>query len=152
MSKYIFNNADNYSYFSDLFNKYFSTSPYYKKKTKKKYTIKDELKPSYFAYTKKDDDFKSPIFKKDYTPNATDLSSLWSSFIPKLNSYYYFASNPSCDFYINNTPVKIHGNYIQIGADLIPKNATVDFFNGFSNDSKITVYNVIIEMNNIVIA
>lgn len=151
MSKYIFNNTDNYSYFSDLFKKYFNTSPYYKKETKK-FTLKDEFKPSYFAYTKKDDDFKSPLFKKDYTPNANDLIGLWSEFIPKLNNYYYFASNPSCDFYINNIPVKVHGNYIQIGADLIPKSPTVDFFNSFSKESKTTIYNVIIEINNIVIA
>lgn len=150
MMKYIFNNNKADNYFNDLFKKYFATSPFYGSE-KKKYTLKDEFKPTFFTYIKEEPKRKSPLFSADYTPSSSDLASLWNTFVPKLDTYYHLTKEPSYDFYINDTPVKIHGNYIQVGATLIPKSAGSDFFSAFSNDTKVTVYNVITEVNNIII-
>ena len=54
----------------------------------------------------------------DITPKALNLE--WNKAASRLFDYIYYTENPSYDFKIGDIPVKIHGNYIQVGSRLFP--------------------------------
>ena len=83
---------------------------------------------SIFSWTKKDDDlpieikFESPTPSYKFigiSPEALNLE--WNKAATRLYDYIYYSANPSYDFKIGGVPVKVHGNYIQVGTILIPK-------------------------------
>lgn len=72
----------------------------------------------------------------------------FTSYLKTLSENLYYATHKTYDFRINDIPVKIHGNYIQIGSYIIPKFTTIDYFNRFSKTEKINIFLNIEMINN----
>ena len=70
----------------------------------------------------------------------------------RLFDYIYYTENPSYDFKIGDIPVKIHGNYIQVGSRLIPKFTSSSFFNDLPKKDRIILYNISMNINSLEIA
>lgn len=129
----------NLDYTIDL-SKYFTTTTSSKKSD---YTISilDKIK-SIFPWANKNDN--------KYTMEALSLE--WNKAASRLFDYIYYTENPSYDFKIGNIPVKIHGNYIQVGSRLIPKFTSSSFFNDLPKKDRIILYNISMNINSLEIA
>lgn len=79
------------------------------------------------------------------TPMILNLE--WNKAASYLMEYLYYTNNPTYDFIIDNTPIKIHGNYIQVGADIIPTFTNSTFFDDMKKEDQINIYNIAIEIN-----
>lgn len=86
----------------------------------------------------------------DITPEALNLE--WNKAASRLFDYIYYTENPSYDFKIGDIPVKIHGNYIQVGSRLIPKFTNSSFFNDLPKKDRIILYNISMNINSLEIA
>lgn len=150
-------NNTNLDYTIDL-SKYFTTTTSSKKSD---YTISilDKIK-SIFPWANKNDN-KYTILTLDnapyenytilnITPEALNLE--WNKAASRLFDYIYYTENPSYDFKIGDIPVKIHGNYIQVGSRLIPKFTSSSFFNDIPKKDRIILYNISMNINSLEIA
>lgn len=150
-------NNTNLDYTIDL-SKYFTTTTSSKKND---YTISilDKIK-SIFPWANKNDN-KYTILTLDnapcenytildITPEALNLE--WNKAASRLFDYIYYTENPSYDFKIGDIPVKIHGNYIQVGSRLIPKFTNSSFFNDLPKKDRIILYNISMNINSLEIA
>lgn len=77
------------------------------------------------------------------TPEILNLE--WNKAATILENYFKYINKPTYDFLIGDTPVKMHGNYIQVGTDIIPKHTLSSYFYKMNNADKIKLY--IISMN-----
>ena len=62
-------------------------------------------------------------------------------------NYDYYSNHSSYDFKINGVPVKIHGNYIQVGSQIIPKFTTTKYFNSIPKKDRIMIYSISMSIN-----
>lgn len=120
-------------YTSDILNKIRSIFPWATKENDTSYTITLDNAPIE-SYT-----------LLGVTPEALNLE--WNKAASRLYDYIYYTENPSYDFIIGGIPVKIHGNYIQVGTKIIPKFTTSKFFNNLSKKEQIIIYNISININ-----
>lgn len=87
-----------------------------------------------------------------YKMNAVDdkiLNLEWNKAATYLKDYLYYSARPSYDFLIGDTPVKIHGNYIQVGSLIIPTFTKSSWFKDLDKETKMTIYNISITINSI---
>lgn len=84
------------------------------------------------------------------TPQALNME--WNKAATRLYDYLYYSSHPSYDFKIGNIPVKIHGNYIQIGSKIVPKFTSSSYFKNWSKKDRITIYNISLTINSVELA
>lgn len=148
----------NINYTIDL-SKYFSTSTSNYKKKDYTIDILDKIK-SMFPWTKKENTdtvitidttpYDTSYTLLDITPEALNLE--WNKAISRLYDYVYYTNNPSYDFMINDIPVKIHGNYIQIGSKLYPKYTKSSFFDKLPKSERIVIYNISMSINSLEIS
>ena len=80
------------------------------------------------------------------------LNTEWNKAASRLYDYIYYSEHPSYDFKIGGVPVKIHGNYIQVGSEIIPKFTTSKFFDKMTKKNRIILYNISLSINSIEIA
>lgn len=94
--------------------------------------------------------------KIDYIKlDSKKLNDTWKKAtknLTNLTEYLYYLNNPTYDFLIGDTPVKIFGTFIQIGADIIPFNTTESYFNKLDIETKEKIYLISMEINAIEIA
>lgn len=93
--------------------------------------------------------------KPDYTlldisPLALNLA--WNKAATNLYEILYYTANPTYDFKIGGVPVKVFGNYIQVGSKILPKYTTSSMFKDMTKEEKIIIYNISLEINSISIA
>lgn len=79
------------------------------------------------------------------TPEALNLE--WNKAATLLSNYDYYSNHSSYDFKINGVPVKIHGNYIQVGSQIIPKFTTTKYFNSIPKKDRIMIYSISMSIN-----
>lgn len=130
----------------------------YSKKSNKSYvdSLLDDAYKFFLPWEKKKVDNKIylSLSKIDFTPEYTllnvsssALSLEYNKAISRLIEYLYYLENPTYDFLICDTPVKIHGNYIQVGTHIIPKFTKANYFNNFDKETKINLYNIALTIN-----
>lgn len=145
--------TNNFDYTFDL-TKYFNNS---NKKKDYTSTILEKIR-SIFPWTKNNsDDITITIdsIPTSYTLlNVTSdaLNAEWNKAASRLYDYIYYSEHPSYDFKIGGVPVKIHGNYIQVGSEIIPKFTTSKFFDKMTKKNRIILYNISLSINSIEIA
>lgn len=110
------------------------------KTTETKYIYIPITKHKDIDYIKLDNKKLNNIWKKA-TKNLTNITE-----------YFYYLNNPTYDFLIGDTPVKIFSTFIQIGADIIPINTTESYFNTLKEETKEKIYLISMEINAIEIA
>lgn len=89
-----------------------------------------------------------PNYSYSYiSPEMLNLE--WNKASTKLINTLYGIKEKSYDFYIGDLPVKVFGNYIQIGFDIIPTFTNSNFFTSFDNKKTITLYEVVTTINSI---
>lgn len=138
INKYFKTNTKTYNnidYTSTIINKIKSIFPW--AKTNNNTIIFDSMPIENYTFT-------------SITPEALNIE--WNKAASRLYDYIYYTNNPSYDFKINNIPVKIHGNYIQIGHRLIPKFTESSFFTKIPKKERIILYNISLNINSIEIA
>lgn len=74
---------------------------------------------------------KDPTYKVNLAFNPYNL---FAKNVAKMQEILYYTANPTYDFKIGNTPVKIGDKYIQIGYAYIPTYATADYFNKLNTE------------------
>lgn len=139
-------------------NHYDFINPMYNtKKTNKGYVdnLLDKAYDTFLPWMKKKDniiyiDFDSKEKTYDYTildvtPMALNLE--WNKAVSKLMEYAYYLDNPTYDYMIGNTPIKIHGNYIQVGSKIIPTFTNSKFFSKCDKETQINLYNIAVTIN-----
>ena len=145
--------TNNFDYTFDL-TKYFNNSSKKKDYTS---TILEKIR-SIFPWAKNNsDDITITIdsIPTSYTLlNVTSdaLNAEWNKAASRLYDYIYYSKHPSYDFKIGGVPVKIHGNYIQVGSEIIPKFTTSKFFDKMTKKNRIILYNISLSINSIEIA
>lgn len=93
-------------------------------------------------------EFNKPDFTYLYTsPYALNLE--WNKAASKLTSLLNNMNQESYDFYIGDTPVKVFGNYIQVGYDIIPTFTSKNYFSSFDKKKTIKLYEVVTTINEI---
>lgn len=158
---YYFNSTDNKATNNNT-NYKIDLSKYYITEKKKDYTdnILDTIK-SIFPWTKKNNMFNYTMTisdlpsTKEYTILNIDpllLNLEWNKAASRIYDYMYYTDNPTYDFKIGNIPVKIHGNYIQVGAKLIPTFTSSSFFNTYTPEERTIIYNISLEINALIAA
>lgn len=130
---------------TNLFNSYKTTST--DRKFEKKDTVTNILDniQSIFPWAKKE----TP---KEYTMlNVTPLmlNLEWNKAATRLNEIINSYEHPSYDFKIFDIPVKMHGNYIQVGSRLIPTFANSDFFKRVPKKERIEIFSISMYINSI---
>lgn len=100
----------------------------------KKESIILEIPKLYLPYT--------PI---NVTPYALNLE--WNKAASRLLEIAYYLDNPSYDYMIEDTPIKIHGNYIQVGSIIIPTYSKSKDFTKFDKETQINLYNIAVTIN-----
>lgn len=97
-----------------------------------------------FSWSKKNkDEYTYTIL--NVTPEMLNLE--WNKAASLLNNYDYYTDHPSYDFKINGIPVKVHGNYIQVGSRIIPKFTTTKYFNSIPKKDRIMIYSISMSIN-----
>lgn len=86
----------------------------------------------------------------DISPETLNLE--WNKAITRLYDYIYYSNNPSYDFKIGGMPVKLHGNYVQVGSHIVPKFTSSKFFNNIPKKDRIIIYQISMNINSIEIA
>ena len=90
--------------------------------------------------------FEKPSFTiTNISPTSLNLE--WNKAATHLLECAYYANNPTYDFIICDTPIKIHGNYIQVGSEIIPTFTRSDFFTTMKKEDQINIYNIAVEIN-----
>lgn len=90
--------------------------------------------------------FEKPSFSyTSISPAALNLE--WNKAATHLLECAYYAKNPTYDFMLGDTPIKIHGNYIQVGSEIIPTFTSSDFFSPMNKETRINIYNIALEIN-----
>jgi hypothetical protein len=79
------------------------------------------------------------------SPSMLNLE--WNKAATKLKELAYYTKNKSYDFLIGDVPVKIHGNYIQVGYDIIPTFTKSSFFDDYSDEDRATLYEISLSIN-----
>lgn len=131
-------------YVTELLNKAYNILlPWYKNDTK---DTKDTKKNNKYNTINLSSDILSTYFFTSITSAALNLE--WNKAASRLADYIYYTENPTYDFMIEDIPVKIHGNYIQIGSELIPKFTNIKFFDKYDNETKKQLYIVALIINN----
>lgn len=138
LSKYYKNTKyeNDLDFTSSILNKIKSIFPWATKENKNIYRLRTN-----------DDSDKNYILL-DITPDA--LNYEWNKAASML--YHIADSDSIYDFKIGNVPVKIYGNYIQVGSKIIPKFTSSNFFNNYSKKDRILLYNISLEINTLEIA
>ena len=91
-------------------------------------------------------EFAKPNYDYSYiSPYALNLE--WNKAATKLTSALYGMGKKSYDFYYGDLPVKVFGNYIQIGYDIIPTFTSANYFEQFDEKKTITLYEVVTTIN-----
>lgn len=153
---YTFNSTENTANNNKTFN--LDLSKYDKPIEKKGDYITDILNKmkNIFPWTKdKDDTITIDIIPMDFTYGnitAEALNLEWNKAATRLHDYIYYSEHPSYDFKIGDIPVKIHGNYIQVGSRIIPNFTTSGFFNKLTKKERIKLYQISLTINEIEIA
>ena len=102
-----------------------------------------------FSWSKKNkDEYTYTIL--NVTPEMLNLE--WNKTASLLNNYDYYTDHPSYDFKINGVPVKVHGNYIQVGSRIIPKFTTTKYFNSVPKKDRIMIYSISMSINSLIAA
>lgn len=102
-----------------------------------------------FSWSKKNkDEYTYTIL--NVTPEMLNLE--WNKAASLLNNYDYYTDHPSYDFKINDIPVKVHGNYIQVGSRIIPKFTTTKYFNSVPKKDRIMIYSISMSINSLIAA
>ena len=145
--------TNNFDYTFDL-TKYFNNS---NKKKDYTSTILDKIRSIFPWANNNSDDITITIdsIPTSYTLlNVTSdaLNAEWNKAASRLYDYIYYSEHPSYDFKIGGVPVKIHGNYIQVGSEIIPKFTTSKFFDKMTKKNRIILYNISLSINSIEIA
>ena len=114
-------------------------------------TILDKMR-SIFPWAKDSTDksieikFDTPTYKIiGVSPEALNLE--WNKAATRIYDYLYYTANPSYDFKICDVPVKVHGNYIQVGTTLIPKYTKSSFFDTLEKKERENIYNISLTIN-----
>lgn len=137
LSKYFTNDSNkSMDYTSSILNKIRSIFPWTKKENNDVITIDNLPIDSYMLL--------------NITSEALNLE--WNKAASRLYDYIYYTDHPSYDFKIGGIPVKIHGNYIQVGSKIVPKFTTSKFFDSLSKKERIILYNISMNINSIEIA
>ena len=143
------------------FNTYDFLNPYYEKISKKKddnyidnlltktfknlvpWAKKEDKKDSIYIIFG-DESMKKYTFEKpSFTItniSPTSLNLEWNKAATHLLKCAY-------DLIICDTPIKIHGNYIQVGSEIIPTFTRSDFFTTMKKEDQINIYNIAVEIN-----
>lgn len=143
------------------FNSYEFINPnYYSTKDNKKNYVDNLIEKAYAAFLPWKNKEKTTTYyidfsklndnKFDYTiidVTPTALNFEWNKAATALMEYAYYLDNPSYDFMIYNTPVKIHGNYIQVGSEIIPTFTNAKYFSKFNKDTQVNLYNIAVTIN-----
>lgn len=139
LSKYFNNNNNTKSndFTSDILNKIRSIFPWANKDNKNEIITIESIPIDSYTIL-------------DITPEALNFE--WNKAASRLYDYIYYTNHPSYDFKIGGIPIKIHGNYIQIGSKIVPKFTTSKFFNSLSKKERILMYSISLSINSIEIA
>ena len=131
---------DNKNYVDDLLDKAYKTFlPWMSRKTE------DNKKIIYLDTSKYD--YKPDYTILDVTPYALNLE--WNKAASRLLDIAYYMDHPTYDFMIDDIAIKIHGNYIQIGSEIIPTFTKAKDFKKFDKDTQINLYYIAVIINNI---
>lgn len=79
------------------------------------------------------------------TPYALNLE--WNKAASRLLEIAYYLDHPTYDYMIGDTPIKIHGNYIQVGSTIIPTYSKAKDFTKFNKETQINLYNIAVTIN-----
>lgn len=150
------------------FNTYDFLNPYYEKISKKKddnyidnlltkafknlvpWAKKEDKKDNIYIIFGDEPTKKYTFEKPSFTItniSPTSLNLEWNKAATHLLECTYYANNPTYDFIICDTPIKIHGNYIQVGSEIIPTFTRSDFFTTMKKEDQINIYNIAVEIN-----
>lgn len=136
------------TYFNDIFNTIRNICPWANKTT---YKIGTPVYLDVYGMNKtKNTNDALALFKSDYGTDE-NLYNMFKTFT-KNEEYMHYLCSPTYDYKIGNIPVKIHGNFIQIGSEIIPKYVDLSYFKKLNNETKTTIYNIIINIENYTIA
>lgn len=133
---------NNKSYIDSLIDNAYDNIPWLRGFKTKKTTLVDLS--DLFTYEKPD------YTLLDISPLALNLA--WNKAATNLYEILYYAENPTYDFKIGGVPVKVFGNYIQIGSKILPKYTTSSMFSNMTKEEKVIIYNISLEINSITIA
>lgn len=118
---------------NDAYKKFLPWMKTSKKEDKKEYIILEIPEPD-LTY--------KPI---NVTPYALNLE--WNKAATRLLEIAYYLDHPSYDYMIGDTPIKIHGNYIQVGSTIIPTYSKAKDFTKFDKATQINLYNIAVTIN-----
>lgn len=113
---------------------------------------KEDKKDNFYLIFSDKPTKKYTIEKPNFTLTSvspTILNLEWNKAATRMLEYAYYTNNPTYDFIIDDTPIKIHGNYIQVGSEIIPTFTNSDFFSSMEKENQINLYNIIVEINTI---
>lgn len=134
--------TNNKGYIDSLIDNAYDKIPWLRGLKSKKTTLVDLS--DLFTYEKPD------YTLLDVSPLALNLA--WNKAATNLYEILYYTANPTYDFKIGGIPVKIFGNYIQVGSKILPKYTTSSIFNNMTKEEKVIIYNISLEINSINIA
>lgn len=90
--------------------------------------------------------YSKPLYTlMDVSPLALNLE--WNKATTNLYNLLTYLNDPIYDFKIGGIPVKVFGNYIQVGSKILPKYATSNDFMSFGKEERTVIYNISLEIN-----
>lgn len=147
MKNYNFETKNNNKYFDDIFETMFKICPWAagNKKHNDTFKVGEPIYLDVEALYNKNKATNSDPFAL-LKPNYGTDKNLYDMFKNFANTKYdYYLTHPSYDYKYMGVPVKIHGNYIQVGSEIIPKYADYSSFEKLNNKTKLVIYNIMID-------